>query len=115
MKRYTHPGSRQETEAIKRELEELKKIAELMSMNVINPNDKLLNFKQSADYLGLSHSYLYKLTSQKLIPCHRPLGRLFFFKHELDAWVKGKSHTDPPVGENFDLFEDALEKEEDPP
>ena len=115
MKRKTHQSIRQQAETIKRELEELKKIAEILSMNVMTKDDKLLNFKQTADYLGLSHSYLYKLTSQKMIPCYRPLGRLFFFKHELDAWVKGKEHTEPSSEENLELFEEVLEKEEDPP
>lgn len=51
-------------------------------------NDKPLNFNQAADYLGFSHSYLYKLTSRKIIPCHRPTGKMLFFsKEELDEWI----------------------------
>jgi len=51
-------------------------------------NDKPLNFNQAADYLGFSHSYLYKLTSRKIIPCHRPTGKMLFFsKVELDEWI----------------------------
>jgi excisionase family DNA binding protein len=49
---------------------------------------KPLNFNQAADYLGFSHSYLYKLTSRKKIPCHRPTGKMLFFsKAELDEWI----------------------------
>ena len=50
--------------------------------------DQPLNFNQAAQYLGFSHSYLYKLTSRKLIPCHRPTGKMLFFsKNELDGWI----------------------------
>ena len=35
----------------------------------------------------------FKLTAAELIPCHKPIGRLFFFQHELEAWVEaGKKH-----------------------
>ncbi len=115
MKRKIHQSLRQQTEAIRRELDELKKIAELLSMNVISKDEKLLNFKQTADYLGLSHSYLYKLTSQKMIPCHRPLGRLFFYKPELDAWIKRKENNEQQAEENFEVAEEAPDKDEDPP
>ncbi|MBK7105530.1 MAG: helix-turn-helix domain-containing protein [Ignavibacteriae bacterium] len=55
-------------------------------------NDKPLNFNQAAEYLGFSYSYLYKLTSRKIIPCHRPTGKvLFFSKDELDEWIFSKS------------------------
>ncbi len=62
-------------------LEEIKKILR-------QKNEQPLNFNQAAQYLGFSHSYLYKLTSRKIIPCHRPTGKvLFFSKNELDEWI----------------------------
>ena len=81
-------SSADSSETIKSELKELKKIAHLMTEQLRKEESKLLNFNQAADYLGLSHSYLYKLTCHKLIPCHRPMHRLYFFKEELDAWVR---------------------------
>jgi excisionase family DNA binding protein len=66
---------------IKRQLEELRSL-------ISRGEDKALNFNQVADYLGLSHSYLYKLTSRKIIPCHRPTGKMLYFsKRELDEWL----------------------------
>lgn len=57
-------------------------------------DDKPLNFNQAAEYLGFSHSYLYKLTSRKIVPCYRPTGKvLFFSKAELDEWVFGREHS----------------------
>ena len=51
-------------------------------------NDTPLNFVQAAQYLSISHSHLYKMTSQRKIPFHKPSGKyLYFFKHELDAWI----------------------------
>lgn len=62
-------------------LDEIKKILR-------KQNDQPLNFNQAAQYLGFSHSYLYKLTSRKIIPCHRPTGKMLFFsKNELDEWI----------------------------
>jgi len=48
----------------------------------------LLNLNQAAQYLSISHSQLYKYTSQRKIPFHKPAGKyLYFFKQELDEWI----------------------------
>ncbi len=48
----------------------------------------ILNLKEAAFYIGLSQSYLYKLTSSRRIPCYKPLGKfLYFKKDELDNWL----------------------------
>ena len=47
-----------------------------------------LTFEEAADYLGLSKSYLYKLTCSNKIPHYKPQGkRLYFAKSELDTWL----------------------------
>lgn len=92
--------------------EVLSKLNELEEL-LRRKNDKPLNFNQAAEYLGFSHSYLYKLTSRKIIPCHRPTGKMLFFsKAELDEWILSKSpHPGPlPKGEG-----DSEEDEDDPP
>ena len=72
--------------------------------------DQPLNFNQAAEYLGFSHSYLYKLTSRKIIPCHRPTGKvLFFSKAELDEWI----FTNEKSKITNEKLED--EEEEEPP
>ena len=49
----------------------------------------LLTLKQAAQYLSISHSQLYKYTSRRKIPFHKPSGKyLYFFKNELDAWIQ---------------------------
>ena len=76
--------------------------------------DKPLNFNQAAEYLGFSHSYLYKLTSRKIIPCHRPTGKMLFFsKAELDDWVFGKEQSEGPHPGPLPKGEGETEEEED--
>jgi excisionase family DNA binding protein len=69
-------------------LEKLTSIENLLK----GKNDKPLNLIQAAEYLGLRKSYLYKLTSKKLIPHSKPTGKVIFFsKVELDHWALNKT------------------------
>jgi excisionase family DNA binding protein len=71
----------------KKQNEVLEKLTSIESL-LKQKQDQPLNFNQAAQYLGFSHSYLYKLTSRKIIPCHRPTGKMLFFsKNELDHWI----------------------------
>ena len=47
-----------------------------------------LTVPQSSQYLGISKSMLYKLTSNGDIPFYKPNGKLILFlRTDLDAWV----------------------------
>lgn len=49
---------------------------------------KPLTLGEAAAYLGISKSYLYKLTSQARIPHYKPEGKkVYFEKSELDEWL----------------------------
>ena len=49
---------------------------------------KALNVTEAAEYLDLKPGYIYKLISQKKLPCYRPMGgRVFFRPEELEAWL----------------------------
>lgn len=49
---------------------------------------EILNFNEAALFLDISHSHLYKLTSQKQIPHFCPQGkRLYFKRMELQEWL----------------------------
>ena len=51
----------------------------------------VLNFTETAIYLEVSHSHLYKLTSNGVIPCYKPNGKKLYFKRsELDHLVTFK-------------------------
>jgi excisionase family DNA binding protein len=48
----------------------------------------ILSFKEASQYLDLSESSLYKLTSDSKITFHKPNGgKLYFKKSDLDKWM----------------------------
>lgn len=50
---------------------------------------EVLNFNDACNYLDISASHLYKLTSQKSIPHFCPQGKkLYFNRTELDEWLQ---------------------------
>ncbi|MEI6555065.1 MAG: helix-turn-helix domain-containing protein [Paludibacter sp.] len=59
---------------------------------------KVLTFSEGCEYAGISHSCMYKMTSQKVIPHYKPAGKLIFFeREELEKWllsVKVKSQSE---------------------
>ncbi|MCF8239757.1 MAG: helix-turn-helix domain-containing protein [Melioribacteraceae bacterium] len=56
-----------------------------------------LNLVQAAEYLSISQSHLYRLTSKRKIPCHKPNGKyLYFFKDELDEWIVNNNRINSP-------------------
>jgi excisionase family DNA binding protein len=55
---------------------------------------EVLNFNEAAEYLELSLSHLYRLTSTKQIPHFCPQGKkLYFNRQELDAWLQRNRQT----------------------
>ena len=59
----------------------------LESQNLIRK--EVLNLSEASQYLELSHSHLYKLTSSGSIPHYKPNGKkLYFNRAELDQWLQ---------------------------
>lgn len=55
--------------------------------------DKPMTFQETCAYLGYAPSYLYKLTYKKIIPHHKPTGKmLYFFRNEIDEWIAKSSN-----------------------
>ena len=51
--------------------------------------DEVLNFEQACQFLNVSRSYLYKLTSTRSVPHFKPRGKqVYFSKAELTEWLK---------------------------
>ena len=49
---------------------------------------EIMSFKEAVDYLGVSESTLYKLTSKNLIRFTKPNGgKLYFQRCDLDKWM----------------------------
>lgn len=52
---------------------------------------EVLTFNEATDYLSVSSSHLYKLTSNSVIPHYKPNKKKIFFKRsELDAWLTSR-------------------------
>ena len=59
-------------------------------METNNINTKaLLTVEEVCMYTGLSKSYLYKMTSQNIIPYYKPQGKkIYIDRLELETWLK---------------------------
>ena len=71
-------------------LDRLQKIENHLEKKKLNP----LNTIEASQYLNISLSHLYKLSSKRKIPFHKPNGKhLYYYADELDRWIKGKERT----------------------
>ena len=74
------------------ELQEIKKELQVIKDLLANNSKKVLNLNELAEYIGFSKSYVYKLTSQNLIPHSKPNGKAVFFdRDEIDKWLLNNS------------------------
>lgn len=68
-------------------LNKLDKIVELLENQKV-AQKSILNFNEACQYLNVSLSHLYKLTSSRQIPHFCPQGKKLYFKREeLDQWL----------------------------
>ncbi|MCK9613128.1 MAG: helix-turn-helix domain-containing protein [Bacteroidales bacterium] len=75
---------------ILKQLNELKAL--ITEQNLLKK--EVLNFHEACQYLDISESHLYKLTSAKQIPHFCPQGkRLYFNRCELDNWLQRNRQT----------------------
>lgn len=78
----------------------------ILSQNLVRKD--VLNFNETCDYLELSHSHLYKLTSSGAIPHYKPNGKKIYFKRsELDEWVL-RNRTATAAEIESQVFENML-------
>lgn len=69
--------------------EELKKVADLVTANIIFCTKEVLTSDEAAKYMGISRSYLYKLTMKQEIPHYKPMGKMVYFNRlELEQWLQ---------------------------
>lgn len=69
--------------------EEIKGLADLITANIINCTKEVLTSDEAARYMGISKSYLYKLTMRKEIPHFKPMGKVCYFNRlELQQWLQ---------------------------
>lgn len=69
--------------------EELKQVADLITANTIFCTKEVLTSDEAAKYMGVSKSYLYKLTMRQHIPHFKPMGKMCYFNRlELEQWLQ---------------------------
>ena len=74
--------------------------SQVASRVAINTKD-VLTSDEAAVYLGVSKSFLYKLTMRKEIPHYKPNGKLCFFERlELNRWAE-QVRSDVPLLQSY--------------
>ena len=64
-------------------------ISELVTAKTLFATKEVLTSDEAARYLGVSMSYLYKLTMRREIPHYKPMGKKCYFNRlELEAWLQ---------------------------
>lgn len=49
---------------------------------------RIMTLPELAAYIGMSESYIHKLTSRNVIPHYQPLGKTIYFdRYEIDEWI----------------------------
>ena len=66
-----------------------KQVADLITANTIFCTKEVLTSDEAAQYMGISKSYLYKLTMRQQIPHYKPMGKMCYFNRaELEQWLQ---------------------------
>ena len=68
-------------------LQKLERIEQMLKEQTMLRRE-VLSFIETANYLDVSHSHLYKMTSNRTISFYKPNGKkIYFNRKELDAWL----------------------------
>ena len=68
---------------------EIKKAAAELADRVIFTTKEVLTSDEAARYMGISKSYLYKLTMRREIPHFKPMGKVCYFnRKELEGFLQ---------------------------
>ena len=86
--------------------EEFKAVAETGSANNLYTTKEVLTSDETAAYLGISKSYLYKLTMRRQIPNYKPMGKMCYFNRlELEQWLQSnRVATDSEISQKAQSY-----------
>lgn len=74
--------------------EVMQQVAGLITANTIFCTKEVLTSDEAAKYMGISKSYLYKLTMRQQIPHFKPMGKMCYFNRlELEQWLQSNRVT----------------------
>lgn len=66
-----------------------KKFSEKVADEATYTNKEVLTSEETARYMGISLSYLYKLTMRQQIPHYKPMGKMCYFNRvEVEEWLQ---------------------------
>lgn len=69
--------------------DELQNISNLLVDKTLFSTKEVLTSEEAARYMGISKSYLYKLTMGRQIPHYKPMGKMCYFNRgELEKWLQ---------------------------
>jgi len=55
---------------------------------LLQAQKNVLTFDDGVDFIGVSKSHLYKLTSAGIVPHYKPRGKMIYFDRiELESWL----------------------------
>ena len=67
----------------------LEELSDLVADKTIFCTKEVLTSEEVARYMGVSRSYLYKLTMRREIPHYKPMGKICYFnRHEVEQWLQ---------------------------
>jgi len=71
---------------------------------ILKPLKDFMTVDEIAEYLGLSKSTVYKITSKREIPFYNPGGKKIYFKRsEVDTWIEtSRIAPDSEIMEQYD-------------
>lgn len=86
--------------------DELKQVADMVTANIIHCTKEVLTSDEAARYLGISKSYLYKMTMQQKIPHYKPMGKMCYFNRvELEQWLQSnRVATDEEISQKAQQY-----------
>ena len=67
----------------------LQELSDLVADKTIFCTKEVLTSEEVARYMGVSRSYLYKLTMRREIPHYKPMGKICYFnRQEVEQWLQ---------------------------
>lgn len=67
----------------------LQELSDLVADKTIFSTKEVLTSEEVARYMGVSRSYLYKLTMRREIPHYKPMGKICYFnRQEVEQWLQ---------------------------
>lgn len=67
----------------------LQELSDLVAEKTIFCTKEVLTSEEVARYMGVSRSYLYKLTMRREIPHYKPRGKICYFnRQEVEQWLQ---------------------------